>query len=366
MKKAVMGLLALFMLIGCATTQKEDLETVFYPALPQEPRIQFLMSITSEKDIGKEESSFKQFLLGETQSVRQVSRPYGIATAPGKIFISDRTLRKILIVDLVQQKFDYIRDEGEGSLDQPAGIWITPSGDLYVSDFGRRQVLVFDAAYNYVRTYGDVDQFSKPLDVVVNENRIYVCDFNTHEIIVVDKESGETVQIIGGEGAEEGRMFKPTHLSLDRDGNIYVTDSFNFRIQKFNPDGNFEKIFGYQGDTLGGFARPKGVAVSDDGLIYAVDTAFENVQIFDNDSALLLLYFGEFGPNPGSMYLPNSVHIDYDNVKYFQKYADKDFSIKYLIYVGNMLGDHKVNIYGFGEWTGKPLPKVPRKRIKLD
>jgi hypothetical protein len=57
------------------------------------------------------------------------------------------------------------------------------------------------------------------------------------------------------------------------------------------------------------------------------------------------------------MYMPVGVHIDYDNVKYFEQYIDKNFSVKYLIYVANSLGREKINVYGFGDWTGPPLPK---------
>ena len=91
--------LMLLLLVSCAATQ-EKRETVFYPPLPQPPKLQFLTSITSEKDIGRETSEFREFLLGETQAQKEVARPYGIATLPGKIYVSDRTYRKILIIDL--------------------------------------------------------------------------------------------------------------------------------------------------------------------------------------------------------------------------------------------------------------------------
>jgi len=97
--------------------------------------------------------------------------------------------------------------------------------------------------------------------------------------------------------------------------------------------------------------------------VYAVDTAFENTQIFDPTSTDLLLFFGGYGPHAGSMYLPSSLHIDYDNVEYFNQFVDKDFKVKYLVYVGNLLGDKKLNVYGFGEWIGAPLPVVERTPV---
>jgi len=366
MSKKFLIILTLLLIMGCTTAKKEKIQTVFYPTPPQYPKLQFLISITSEENIGKERDSFREFVLGRAERFKAIARPFDIDSTPGKIYISDRTFNKILIVDLDKKEFDYIRDEKGGQLQKPAGLWITPDGKKYIADQERKQIVVFDEENKFLKAYGSEGQFEKPLDVAVYDNRMYVCDFDKNHIAVVDLESGETMHTIGEAGEEEGKFIRPTHITVDQGGYLYVTDSFNFRIQKLDYNGKFEKKFGYQGDTLGGFARPKGIAVDKEGFLYTVDTAFENVQIFDPESALLMLFFGGFGRNPGNMYLPNGIHIDYNNIKYFQEYVDKDFSIKYLVYVANQLGDHKINVYGFGEWIGEPLPGVPRRKIKLD
>ncbi len=357
MKKTLFILLTGIVLFGCAAPEKK-IGTVFYPPLPQQPRLQFLTSITDEEDIGRKPSALTEFLLGEMVSVKRIARPYDMGASKGKIYISDGTLKKILIIDLVKKEFDYIRDEGTGALRNPVGIWVTEDGYKYVADMGRKQIVVFDNEDNFKRTYGEKGQFDKPLDVAVYGNKIYVCDYNKQQIIVLDKDSGKTIQKIGTLGNKEGAFFNPSRVIVDKQGNLYVNDTFNFRIQKFDPEGNFLKIFGYHGDTFGGLARPKGLDIDRKGHLYVVDTAFENVQIFDDVTTDLLLFFGGFETGPGSMYLPSGIYIDYLNVDHFKKYADKDFSIKYLVYVGNFLGFKKLNVYGFGEWTGTPLPEM--------
>ena len=102
----------------------------------------------------------------------------------------------------------------------------------------------------------------------------------------------------------------------------------------------------------GGLARPKGLDVDRDGHLYIADAAFQIMQIFSVETRDALLYFGAFGSGPGGSYLPSDVHIDYDNVSYFSQFADPNFELEYLIYVGNLLGDKKLNVYGFGHWTG--------------
>ncbi len=359
MKGFVFTILAAIVLFSCAAPEKK-IGTIFYPPLPQQPRLQFLVSINGEEDIGKESGALEEFLFGKTSSMKRIARPYDIGAVKGKIYISDRTYKKILIIDLENKEFDDIKDKGMGALTDPAGIWVTEDDVKYVTDMKRKRVVVFGRDNKFLRAYGKKGQFDKPLDVAVYRDRVYVCDVNRHAIIVLDKDTGKTIKEIGGSGTEEGKMHKPTHVIVDHEGNIYVNDNFNFRIQIFDPDGNYLKTFSFQGVTAGGFIRPKGIDVDRDGHLYVADTAFENVQIFDVNITRLLFFFGGFGPGPGSMYMPSGIYIDYHNVEYFQKYADKDFKIKYLVYVGNMLGDNKLNVYGFGNWIGAPLPEIEK------
>jgi len=346
-------LIILTLLLSACAEAPRKIEVVFYPPPPETPRIQFLTSISKETDLGKK-NEFRTFLIGEEQETKQMARPYAIAHQKGQIFIADKTIKKVLIVDLDNNSFDYIRDIKGGALQDPAGIYMTSDGYKYVADANRGQIVVYNDKNEFYRAYGAEGQFH-PTDVVVFENRIYVCDIEGHEIEVLDKETGDVIDTIGGPGAEEGSFRTPSHLAIDTKGNLYVTDALNFRIQMFDKDGNFLRVIGAQGTYPGTFARPKGLAVDHDGHLYSADSAFEIIQIFDVESAEPLLPFGKYGPAPGSTYLPSSVHIDYDNISYFNKYIDRDFKVKYLIYVGNMLGDHKINVYGYGDWVGASL-----------
>ena len=360
MRRLFLAMITAMVLVGCATPEKAVREeTIFYPPLPQEPRIQFLTHISTEEDLGGKKSAFNEFLLGEEQSSKWITTPYDVEASKGKIYIMDRKINSIIILDLKNKKFDLVQTTGMGSLSEPAGITVTENDYKYVSDFGRKQILVFDDKNNYVRAYGQVDQFVKPIDVAVYEDRVYVCDFGLHQILVLDMATGETIQTIGGVGSGEGEFIKPTHIDIDDMGNIYVDDAFNFRIQVLDLNGEYRSTIGYHGDTVGALSRPKGVAADREGLVYVVDTAFENVQIFDVETSRLMLFFGGFAGR-GGMVLPTGIFIDYDrdNIDFFKEYADKDFTIQYLIYVSNLVGDNKINVYAFGKWTGDLTPSA--------
>ena len=358
MRRFLLIMVSVMLLFGCATPQNEVMEKMFYPPLPQQPRIQFLTRISVEEHLGVARSGFNEFLLGEAKSTKWITTPYDVEASNKKIYVMDRKINSLIILDLEEKKFGFIDSKGMGSLSDPAGFTISDKDYKYVTDFGRKQVLVYDDENKYVRAYGQLDQFVKPVDVAVYGDRLYVCDFGLNQIVVVDMESGDTVQTIGELGAEEGQFLKPTHIEIDDYGNIYVDDAFNFRIQVLDPDGVYVKTIGYHGDTYGALSRPKDLAVDREGLLYVVDAAFENVQIFDIETSRLMLFFGGYTRGPGGMTLPNGVYIDYDsdNIEFFNKYADKDFKVQYLVYVTNLVGDNKLNVYGFGDWLGEIIP----------
>ncbi|MFQ6006628.1 MAG: 6-bladed beta-propeller, partial [Woeseia sp.] len=193
----------------------------------------------------------------------------------------------------------------------------------------------------------------KPTDVVVLGDRIYAADVGTESIRIFDRATGDVIDSIGGQGEREGMFRFPTHLTIDGAGNLYVTDFLNFRVQKFDDNGQFVKTIGEPGDFPGAMPRPKGIDVDRSGRLYAVDSAFEIVQIFDVESGSALMPFGKFGSINGGTWLPAGIHIDYDNLAYFAKYLDPNFRAEYLIYVTNQAGPFKINVYAYGDYVEK-------------
>lgn len=348
----VILLLSVAMLIGgCANAPQIVPETVFYPSPPDKPRIQFLTAISSEDDLTNKKPGIDDFLLGGKETDKSMGRPYAVSAVKGSIYLTDRVSNDILQVDLVKSTIKPMRAGGDGALQMPSGLWITDDGSKYIADLKRKQVVVFDRENRFVMTIGDSSNLERPVDVAVHGDLVYVCDMQKHHVAVFDRLTGSLLSTIGKGGAEEGEFNRPTHITVDRQGNLIVNDAFNFRIQKFTPDGKFTQQQGAAGVTLGSMARTKGLVTDNDGNLYVVDAAFENVQIF-NPEGQLLLFFGGAGEKPGSMYLPAGIAIDYANVPYFQKYADKNFKLKYLVYVCNMTGANKLSVYGFGDWIG--------------
>jgi DNA-binding beta-propeller fold protein YncE len=352
LRTASILLATIILVTGCTSTPQIRSEPVFYPPLPDKPRLQFLTAISSEDDLMARKAGLDDFLLGGKTIDKSIGRPYAVQAVKGKIYLTDRVSNDILEINLLTSTINPLQAGGRGALQTPSGLWIADDGSKYIADLKRQQVVVFDRDNNFKKVLGDAASLERPVDVAVYGDRVYVCDMKKQQVVVFDRITGKQLSAIGKVGDKEGEFNRPTHITVDRQGNLIVNDAFNFRIQKFAPDEKFLQMIGTAGSTLGNMARTKGIVTDHDGNLYVVDAAFENVQIF-NPEGKLLLFFGGAGLEPGSMYLPAGIAVDYVNVPYFQKYADKNFKLKYLIYICNMTGANKLNVYGFGDWIGK-------------
>lgn len=328
--------------------------TVFYPSLPDLPRLQLLTTLTGEQDLHPPTSSFAKFILGDDDKSRQLVQPYGAAMHAGRLYVVDTGAAGVAVFDFTKKRVSYLAGAANGQLRRPINIRIDADGTKYITDTGRDQVLVYDGADRFVAAYGKEGQF-RPTDVAIGQDRLYVTDVLHHQVHVLDKRTGKPLFSFGKAGSGEGELFHPTNIVFGPEGDLYVSDTSNFRIQRFNPDGKPVRSYGAVGSTPGSFARPKGLALDRTGRLYVADAAFENVQIFD-DKGKLLLFFGQAGEPAARMHLPAGVSIDYDNVEMFKKDADPNFQIEYLVLVTSQFGPNKVDVYGFGRMAGMEYP----------
>jgi len=111
-----------------------------------------------------------------------------------------------------------------------------------------------------------------------------------------------------------GHFFQLESLSIDNEGNVYVTDSGNARIQKFTSDGQFLKTWGVSGTDNGEFKKPTGIATYESN-VYVVDREQHRIQVFDSTGKFLQSW-GKFGSEQGEFFYPQGISISNDGVVY--------------------------------------------------
>jgi DNA-binding beta-propeller fold protein YncE/Flp pilus assembly protein TadD len=119
----------------------------------------------------------------------------------------------------------------------------------------------------------------------------------------------------GQEGREVGQFRQPGSIVVDEAGRLYVTDTYNHRIQVFEPEGHFLQAFGTEGAQRGALLRPKGLAWGPDHLLYVADTGNHRIQAFDQHGEVVMV-LGAFGNLPGQLNAPEGVAVDGANTLY--------------------------------------------------
>lgn len=113
----------------------------------------------------------------------------------------------------------------------------------------------------------------------------------------------------GSQGYDDGQFDGPRGVAVDASGDVYVTDDYNCRVQKFTSSGSFILAWGGHGQGDGQFDHPSGVAVDGEGNVYVADCLNQRVQKFTSSGSFILKW-GTRGSGDGQFYNPHGVDVD--------------------------------------------------------
>jgi len=246
-------------------------------------------------------------------------RPYGVAVdSKGNIYAADTYVGAIFIFNPESKAVDFIRNGRDARFKALIGLAIDDADRLFVTDSGLQRVFVFDPNHKFQATFGS-DRLGRPSGVAVdNKNRLlYVTDVLKNNVAVYDLDTFKYLRTVGGPPAKAGddapgTFARPTNIAVAANGDLYVSDTLNSRIQIFDAGGTFLTTFGKGGDGPADFARPKGIAIDSDGHLWVADADQNRVKVYDKQGHLCA-FFGEYGYFPGQFALPSGIAIDKNN-----------------------------------------------------
>lgn len=211
--------------------------------------------------------------LGAGNAEFSSGEPRAVAVdASGDLFVSDGTRVQILSAS----SGDYVGVLGAGfdEFGNAAGITVGPASTVYVADNVSMQVAKYTLAGSLV---GRLNTDIRPLNVAVAaDGTIYMTGMypvGDSDVVARMTSGGTALPDIGQSGSGPKQFLSPQGLSIDSAGNIYVVDSGNARIQRLNnllaADGEYVGGFGTE---PGQFNAPAGLARDTAGKLYIADT----------------------------------------------------------------------------------------------
>lgn len=198
----------------------------------------------------------------------------------------------------------FIAGNGIGArVNLPRGVGVDSVGNVYVGDLlnhrirkitpaGVVTVLAGSGSATFANGTGAGASFSSPWGVAADsEGNVYVGDFNNHRIRkispagVVSTLAGSGTATFGNGTGATASFNNPFAVAVDRDGNVYVADSNNFRIRKITPLGVVSTLAGSGTATVtdgvgtsASFGSPQGVTVDSEGVVYVADYAGHRIR----------------------------------------------------------------------------------------
>ena len=233
-------------------------------------------------------------------TIEGLKDPWGLAAGgSGRVFITDSGGYKgVLLYDrtgglcgeYVDSLYKYNRQTVEGKCYYPRGIAVDGDGFI-LADTWCHRIQRFNLSADLKEaefqksagSEGDGEsQLSVPLSVRVNQENgdVYVCDKNNHRIQVLNREL-QFRRRFGKRGSGRCEFENPQDIAFDSKGNIYVADCGNYTVKVFNRKWDFLGMIGGPGRGKGTFQCIRSICIDKNDYLYVTDEQWNCIQVFN-------------------------------------------------------------------------------------
>ena len=261
-------------------------------------------------------TSSPQSLGQPVKVIGNLQKPHFVTTnSQNQIIVTEAGSKYVSVFSPEGKKIQSFGSEGtnDGQFQFPGGVTVDNVDNIYVVDKSNNRIQKFssDGKFNQsVGTQGSGQlQFYYPMGVSFNPNnqKLYVCDQWNHRVQVVNTDLTYH-STIGRKGTGNGEFQHTQDIAFNSNGDIYVTDCNNHRVQIFKQDGIFLRTLRnkQQGQTL---QYPFGIAVDSSDTVYVSEQFKGCISVFTAEGEYLTTFGGE-GKKEGQFKLPFGLHIN--------------------------------------------------------
>ena len=263
--------------------------------------------------------------------------PYGVTVdSNGNVYVADpdriRKISSLGVVTTLAGSGNNGSNDGAGtaaSFNNPHGVAVDTSGNIYVADTANNKIRKITSTGNVTTLAGSgssgstdgagtVANFNMPSGVAVDiSGNVYVTDTYSYKIRKITGDGIVTTLAGSGsygytDGTGIAASFRyPYGVTVDNNGNVYVADYESYRIRKITSTGIVTTIAGpdfigsgFRSGTIGGTLWPLGVTVDSNGNVYATDETHNSIEKITPSGEFTILagkYNASSGDKKGSI-----------------------------------------------------------------
>jgi len=214
----------------------------------------------------------------------QFQHSTGIAVYENNVYVVDE---KQTIVQKFDNDGNFILKWGgagneNGEFNEPQGITIDSNSIVYVADYKNHRIQQFTTDGEFLSSFGKYGfgdgKLKTPVDVAIYGDFIYVSDPGNYKI---EKYTSDGIFLKSFDYNFAGANVRPGGLIADPNGDIYFVDAVKYRVVKMNSDGKTITTWGNIGIGNGKFLEPKDLVLDNLGYLYVLDSAQGLIQKFE-------------------------------------------------------------------------------------
>jgi DNA-binding beta-propeller fold protein YncE len=211
---------------------------------------------------------------------QKISRPQGVAADNyGGFYLIDGGNNRVIRFDSDFKPISELGGFGSsaGSFSSPGYCALNNSLNIYISDPGNRRIVIANASLNYVDAidlYDEEDllKYGRPSGLTINDyGELWVGDAD-HSRVAIFNTAGKFDRFIGGAESSFENILNPKGLRRDKEGNIYICDAGNGVVKIFNRSGIIKSTVG---DEI--LKKPSGIDCDKAGNIWIADAGLKGI-----------------------------------------------------------------------------------------
>ena len=244
-----------------------------------------------------------------TPAVQELKGIVAIKFFGGKLYVTEDDIA-LVIMDLLATRVES-RFEVRNILEIAIGA------SFYYATVKRNTVIKMDTKGNILKSIGKRGSLPGEFNIVngiaLKDGELYVCDTGNDRVQVFDEDLN-FIRSMGTYGPGRNYLSKPDNIVFDEEGNLYVVEEGNHRVQVLTPMCRHVRYIGAPGSRAGELKKPVAAAIFRD-LIYIIEFGNKRVSVFTKTGEFVSTFADGLFSEPDNIVVDENGYIYVTDLK---------------------------------------------------